>query len=275
MNTSPTKWDDLTPRILTGAVLLVVGVSMIWLGGIWFALLAAGVGGAMIWELSRMIAPARPSEALQAGMIAAAAVLLARVLPPAMVVPLLAAAVITGLVRLPGQRVMFAVAAAGILLASHGLISFRDDHGMLWLVWLVLVVVVTDISGYFGGKAIGGRKFWPSVSPKKTWAGIVSGWVAAGIVGTVFAFLTTAGFDLVWITMLVSFASQLGDIGESAVKRRTGVKDSSKLLPGHGGVWDRFDALLGAALLMLLLAQIFPVPEIARPGSPTIPAFGG
>lgn len=274
MTASPGKWGDLRERLMTAGVLLVVGVAAIWAGGIWFALLAAGVGGTMMWELSRMLAPERANEALQTGMLAAAAVLLARVLPDIAVLPILGAAVITGLTRLPRERLVFALYGSGILVASYGLVSFRDTHGMLWLVWLVLVVVVTDVFGYFGGRLIGGRKFWPRVSPKKTWAGILSGWAAAGVVGAVFAVYTTAGFDLVWITMMVSFASQMGDIAESAIKRRSGVKDSSALLPGHGGLWDRFDALLGASLMMLVFAFIYPVPEVAQPGVPTIPAFG-
>jgi phosphatidate cytidylyltransferase len=133
---------------------------------------------------------------------------------------------------------------------------------MAWLIWLVLVVVVTDIAGYFAGRIIGGPKFWPAVSPKKTWSGTIAGWVCAAIVGMVFLRFTTAGPDLPWISAALSLASQLGDIAESAIKRRMGVKDSSHLIPGHGGLLDRFDGLLGASLLMLLVALIVIVPEV-------------
>ena len=100
------------------------------------------------------------------------------------------------------------------------------------------------------------------VSPKKTWSGIVAGWLAAALIGAVFLKISTAGIDLLWISSVLAFASQLGDIAESAIKRRAGVKDSSNLIPGHGGLMDRFDGLLGAALLMLLVAQLTPVPVV-------------
>ncbi len=272
MTGQPSRWDDLRPRLMTAAVLLIVGVGAVWLGGVWFAFLAAAVAGIMTWELALMLAPERAPAAVQSGVLAAAAVLFSRVMPEMYVLPVLAAALFVGLVRVPRERLIYGAYGAAILLATYGLVRFRDEDGMLWLVWLILVVVVTDVGGYFGGRLIGGRKFWPRVSPKKTWAGILSGWAAAALVGTCFALYTTAGFDLVWITMLVSFASQMGDVAESAIKRRAGVKDSSKLLPGHGGLADRFDALLGAALLMLVFALVLPVPEVAYPGARTIPA---
>ena len=126
----------------------------------------------------------------------------------------------------------------------------------------MLVVIATDVFGYFAGRTLGGPKFWPSVSPKKTWSGTAAGWIAAGLVGLLFMLLTDAGWPIVWISMILSFASQMGDIAESALKRRMNVKDSSTLIPGHGGLFDRFDALLGAALFMLLVAYVFNVPGV-------------
>jgi phosphatidate cytidylyltransferase len=136
------------------------------------------------------------------------------------------------------------------------------SHVWLPAAMMVLVVVVTDIAGYFAGRIIGGPKFWPAVSPKKTWSGTVAGWLSAAVVGLIFLAISTAGIDLIWISSVLAFASQLGDIAESAIKRRAGVKDSSNLIPGHGGLMDRFDGLLGAALFMLLVAQLTPVPSV-------------
>lgn len=255
-------WEDLRPRVITGAVLVAIGTVAIWLGGLWFASLAALVTGIMVWELARMTNPDRPSEAMQLGLLMGAAVLLARYLPGIYAAPIIAAPALVGVSLLPKHRAIFALYAIGIGLAGYGLTVFRDVYGMLWLIWLVLVVVATDIAGYFGGKMIGGRKFWPAVSPKKTWAGILCGWAAAALIGAGFLAVTDAGRDLIWISAVLSFASQMGDIAESAVKRKVGVKDSSNLLPGHGGVFDRFDALLGAALFMLLVALVVDVPEL-------------
>jgi len=160
------------------------------------------------------------------------------------------------------MHVFTAILALGVLLAGYGLVEFRYTHGGTWLFWLLLVVIVTDIMGYFAGRVLGGPKFWPALSPKKTWSGTVAGWIGAAGVGALFISFTKAGWDLLWISMLLSLASQLGDITESAFKRRAGVKDSSALIPGHGGVFDRFDGALGAALFMLVVALVVDVPEV-------------
>jgi phosphatidate cytidylyltransferase len=126
----------------------------------------------------------------------------------------------------------------------------------------VAVVVASDVLGYFAGRMLGGPKFWPQISPKKTWSGTVAGWIGAALVGGVTAQALGASWLLVPISALVAFAGQLGDIAESWVKRRCGVKDASTLIPGHGGVLDRFDALIGAivALILLGLALDLPLP---------------
>jgi phosphatidate cytidylyltransferase len=142
-------------------------------------------------------------------------------------------------------------------------VKLRQDFGAIWLVWLVLVVAATDIFGYFAGRMIGGPKFWPRVSPKKTWSGTVAGWIAAAIVGAIFAAMTGAGGPLVSISVALSMAAQLGDISESVVKRRAGVKDSSNLIPGHGGFFDRFDGVLGASVFLLLIEQVVDFPGMA------------
>ena len=122
---------------------------------------------------------------------------------------------------------------------------------------MLLCVIATDVAGYFVGRIVGGPKFWPRVSPKKTWSGTVGGWVAAIIVGAAFdMFFVQVGPEIILLSVAVSFAGQMGDIAESAFKRRMGVKDASALIPGHGGYWDRFDALLGASLFMILMADV-------------------
>ena len=168
-----------------------------------------------------------------------------------------------GALALRKERLTFAGFALASIIAGWGLVTFRDTYGVLWINWLILVVEITDVAGYFAGRAFGGPKFWPASSPKKTWSGTVAGWVGAAILGAIFLTFTNAGRDLIWISVLVSFASQMGDITESALKRRMGVKDSSTLIPGHGGLFDRFDGLLGAALVMLLAALIVDVPDVA------------
>jgi phosphatidate cytidylyltransferase len=170
---------------------------------------------------------------------------------------------IIGAVVLKRERITFFIFSLGVQIAGYGLVHFRIDFGFTWLIWLVSIVVVTDIAGYFVGKSIGGPKFWPAISPKKTWSGTIGGWIGAALVGVVFVMLTNASWTIILLSVVMSFAGQMGDIAESALKRRQGVKDSSTLIPGHGGLFDRFDALLGASLFMLLFASVFDVPGVA------------
>ncbi|MEL6641606.1 MAG: phosphatidate cytidylyltransferase [Pseudomonadota bacterium] len=259
----PTKWDDLTVRVTSGAAMTVVGATGVILGGVWFQMMVVFVTAVMVWELWMMIRP----ESATSGMLLAAG--LASVMSGQLLqdtwggVLLFLIVPAIGALNLKTERVTFFCFALGIQVAGWGLIQFREDFGVIWILWMILVVVVTDIFGYFAGKAFGGPKFWPKISPKKTWSGTAAGWGAAGVVGFIFAVLTEASGLLVVISMILSFAGQMGDIAESALKRRMGVKDSSALIPGHGGLFDRFDALLGASLFMLLIVYVLGVPGLA------------
>lgn len=149
--------------------------------------------------------------------------------------------------------------AAGFLYAALVLIAsvlVRHDpaRGFLALMFVLLVVWATDIGGYFAGRTIGGPKLWPRISPKKTWAGALGGFGASLVVAAGFAVLQfgKAG-PLLALAAVLSVVSQLGDLFESAVKRRYGVKDSSHLIPGHGGLMDRLDGFIAA----IVIAAIF------------------
>ncbi len=255
---SASKWEDLKTRSLSALVMIAVGALDIWVGGGWFLALIAMVCGLMIWELVRMLAPSAPLIAKGLGVLASCAVAVAILVPTFAGVLALIAPVVAGAILLRAQRLVYVLYAPVIMLAAYALVSARAlEEGITWLVWLLLVVVVTDIAGYFAGKAFGGPKFWPSISPKKTWSGTAAGWAGAALVGAAFVPLTEAGPLLVVVSILTSFASQMGDIAESAIKRRMGVKDSSRLIPGHGGVLDRFDGLIGAAMLVLVVMLVF------------------
>jgi len=260
---NPTTWDDLTVRLVSSAAMTAVGAVGVILGGVWFQMLVVFVSAVMIWELWMMIREDEPTKGMLLAALAASVMSgqLANDSPWALllflVVPLI------GATQLKTEIKTFFIFALGIQVAGWGLVHFRMDYGFVWLIWLMSVVIVTDIFGYFAGKQFGGPKFWPKISPKKTWSGTVAGWVGAGLVGFIFTLFTNAGLVIILISMVLSFAGQMGDIAESALKRRMGVKDSSTLIPGHGGLFDRFDALLGAALFMLLVADVFDVPGVA------------
>lgn len=256
------KWNDLRVRVLSALVLVGIGVVDIWLGGPWFAALAILAGGLMIWELAMMHEPGRRSEAWALGAIAAVCLIAALNLQaPIAYLPLLMPCAVPFVLPRRGTKV-FAAYGTGVLFACFALVAFRQDYGLTWLFWLISVVIASDVGGYFGGRTFGGRKFWPSVSPKKTWSGTISGWVGAALVGAGFAVFSGASFWLIIVSPLIAFAAQLGDIAESGIKRRCGVKDSSRLIPGHGGLMDRFDGLIGATLAVFLWSLFGALPVI-------------
>ena len=128
----------------------------------------------------------------------------------------------------------------------------RDAHGLELLLWVFLVTWSTDIGAYFVGRAIGKRKLAPSISPGKTVEGLVGGMAVAAVVGGAFVLATGLGKPLLILAPLFALAAQAGDLFESGIKRRAGVKDSGTWLPGHGGVLDRLDGLVPVAVLTAL-----------------------
>jgi phosphatidate cytidylyltransferase len=158
--------------------------------------------------------------------------------------------------RSAGWIVVGIVYAAAALVASV-VVRLDPIWGFAALMFVLLIVWVTDIGGYFAGRGIGGPKLWPRVSPKKTWAGAIGGLVLSLAVAAGFAWFGLGRLlPLLVLATGLTIVSQLGDLFESAVKRRFGVKDSSHIIPGHGGLLDRLDgyvfAVVAAALIGFL-----------------------
>lgn len=261
MSATSGSFSDLRVRLISAVVMVVIGVLAIWAGGLVFLTLLGLVGAVMIWELSRMLdTKLANSKTIPLAMIGGAAILRAGYDSRIWALSVLFLAPAIGLVLLRRDRMLFLVYALIISFAVAGLFWIRAGLGLSWTVWLILVVVAADIGGYFFGRIVGGPKILPAISPKKTWSGTLGGWLLAALVGLGFMFWDTAGIGIVTLSVLTAFASQLGDVGESAVKRRGGVKDSSTLIPGHGGFLDRFDGLIGGALFALLWAIFLGLP---------------
>ena len=153
-------------------------------------------------------------------------------------------------------------AAAGFLYAAAAeiasvLLRLDPVKGFVALMFVLLIVWVTDSGGYFAGRGIGGPKLWPRVSPKKTWAGAIGGLAASLAVAYGFAAFGLGRIGpLLLLSGLLSVVSQLGDLFESAVKRRFGVKDSSHIIPGHGGLMDRLDGFVAAVVVAALFGVL-------------------
>lgn len=275
-------FGDLRARVLSAVAMIAIGAGALWAGGYVFAALAVVVAGLMGWELYRMLAPEAPAGRAEAhGLVAAVLVAVFSFAWGgwASVVALIAAAGIVA-VRAPRDRVIFGAYFALIVLAGHGLIVIRalPGAGAALVLTILLIVIASDVGGYFGGRLIGGPKFWPRVSPKKTWSGTVVGWALAVVAVWLFVNANTAltGIGHGWVVTLgplatvavvvLAFVGQMGDIAESAIKRRYGVKDSSALIPGHGGVLDRFDALIAVTVVVLILLLLIGAPVVPGPG---------
>lgn len=254
------RWADLRIRVISGLILITLGVVATFEGGVFFRSMIVAAVAVMTWELAGMGAdPADRNRLGIAGLAALCLFATIALVPPPMGLLLFLVPPIALLLTPRRDRVVIAGYALLILLAGAGFLALRQDGAMV-LLWLVLVVVVSDVLGYFAGRYFGGPKFWPGVSPKKTWSGTVAGWVGAALVGLIFVMAGAAGWSLLVFSPLVAFAGQLGDILESWIKRRAGVKDASNLIPGHGGLLDRFDALIGAVLAVVAISWVIPLP---------------
>jgi len=163
----------------------------------------------------------------------------------------------TKLVTGPGW-VVAGVGYAGVMLAAPIILRSDAQLGFLALLLLFAIVWTTDIFGYFAGRAFGGPKLMPAVSPKKTWSGAIAGALGAMIVAVLLAnqFGSFNRVAIASLALLLSVMSQLGDLLESWIKRQFGAKDASHLIPGHGGVMDRLDGFWAAALVACLIGLL-------------------
>ena len=247
---------NLLTRIIAAAVLIPLAVAIAYAGGwLWTVLVTlAAIGLYVEWLM--VVGGAADKRIVVSGVIA-----------------LVVAGLCLGLGRIEAALAVLAIGlvavglmtperrnwtAAGFLYAAVAEIAsvlLRLDavKGFVALIFVLLIVWVTDSGGYFAGRGIGGPKLWPRVSPKKTWAGSIGGFVASLAVAGVFAALDLgkAG-PLLMISGILSVVSQLGDLFESAVKRRFGVKDSGQIIPGHGGLLDRLDGFVAAVAVAAL-----------------------
>ncbi|MCA1748634.1 MAG: phosphatidate cytidylyltransferase, partial [Sphingomonadales bacterium] len=139
-------------------------------------------------------------------------------------------------------------------IATIAILFLREENGIALTLWTLAVVWGTDICAYFAGKLIGGPKLAPSYSPNKTWAGLVGGVGGAMLIGSIIALYAGLPRWLILLAGLFAIIAQLGDLYESWLKRRAGVKDASGIFPGHGGALDRLDGLMPVAIVMAVIS---------------------
>lgn len=207
--------SELAIRTLSGVAMIIVAIAAVVIGGYAFAILAAAAATAVFYEWTRLTKGWGPAWYI-------------------------------------GGFLYAAIAALALLWIRE-----RADNadGLRLVLWVFIVVWSVDIGAYFTGRAIGGPKLAPSISPGKTWAGFYGGVAAAALLGGAWALYSELNLVLLLLAPLFAAVAQGGDLFESWMKRRAGVKDSGDWLPGHGGVFDRVDGLLPVAILTAIAAM--------------------
>jgi phosphatidate cytidylyltransferase len=258
----PGKVSDLPTRFAAGLVMIAIAVVATYASGWPFRILAALAAAAMLVEWGDMHRVKRLWTWLAVALVAALLLAGTEYLYPAgasspeliesvdLEAAWLGFAAVGGialLAGLAGRRLALGWGVLYIGIPAFALVVLNWAWAELVL-WLFLVTWSTDIFAYFAGRAIGGGKLAPRISPNKTWAGLIGGIAGAAIVGWVAAWLMELDPLFLWLGAPLALLAQLGDLYESSVKRRHGAKDSGTLLPGHGGVLDRLDGLLPVAL---------------------------
>ncbi len=217
--------SNLILRVISSVVLAPIAIVVAWIGGVPFVVFWTVAASIVLWEWSALVKNASQVD---------------------MSLGWFAGWMVAGLVY------------AGVLLLCPIVLRGDPALGFVAMLFVFAIVWVTDIAAYFVGRAVGGPKLWPAVSPKKTWSGAVGGTlggIAAGLLVVKLAGLVVAPM-LVIVALALSVAAQLGDLLESAIKRHFGAKDSGQLIPGHGGLMDRLDGFLTAAAAAVMVGLL-------------------
>lgn len=273
----PKKHSELFLRVVFGLIMAVFALGIAVVGDTLFALFWTVASIVVLREWLQLVAV--PSSRLiwlwlvgSVGLVMSGAMAeLSETLNPLSLWPSMVAALIVAIFAGNERR---AWTGAGVLYAAVIAIvpaDLRGDvaHGLVAILWLFAIVWISDVLAYFSGRAFGGPKLWPAVSPKKTWSGAVGGFVG-GVTGalcvvygmaSLFGFGWYHGATLIVMTLIGAIISQAGDLSESALKRHFNVKDSGHLIPGHGGVMDRLDSFWAVALFLYVAVLLIGPPQ--------------
>jgi phosphatidate cytidylyltransferase len=252
---------ELALRVGSAVVLAPLAIGVAYIGGWPFALFWGAAAIGVLWEWTALVAEGDRRSVLMAGAVSLVlALALAQTHHLVAAIIVLAMGALAAAALAPAERRIWA--ACGIPYAGAiglaPIVLRSDERGFLVIMLLFAIVWATDIAAYFAGRALGGPKLMPRVSPKKTWSGALAGTVAAILVAVAIA--KSAGLAglvaIAIMAILLSVVAQAGDLFESALKRRFGAKDSSHLIPGHGGLMDRLDGFVAAAFLAAVIGLL-------------------
>ena len=222
----PAGLSNLILRVISSAVLAPIAIIVAWAGGVPFVVFWTVAASIVLWEWSALVRNSSAGEARNFGWFVGW--------------------MVAGLLY------------AGVLLLGPIILRRDPAFGLAAILFVFAIVWATDIAAFFAGRAIGGPKLWPAVSPKKTWSGAIGGAlgaVAGGLLVARMAGLVVAPM-LVIVALGLSVIAQAGDLLESVIKRHFGAKDASQLIPGHGGLMDRLDGFLTAAAAAVMVGLL-------------------
>jgi len=256
--------SELTLRTLVGIALIAVAAIALLVGGVVFWALTCVVALLMMAEWSDLFAvPPRAKRLAQFALVVPLAIMCPWAAGPGFFALglLIGAAFFTVIVT---QRPPLMIGTIYCGLPVLSLVLIREQHdGIVFAFWTMALVWVTDIGAYFAGRSIGGAKLAPAISPNKTWAGLFGGIVLAALFGILMHYAYGLALRLTLASPALAVVAQAGDLYESWLKRRAGVKDSGNILPGHGGVLDRLDGLVPvapvAAALVVVVPKLYPL----------------
>jgi phosphatidate cytidylyltransferase len=253
------RGSELALRVGSALVLVPLAIGSAYVGHWPFALLWGAAAMGVLWEWTSLVAGADRRSALMTG---AASLALALAFAVAglflAAISVLAISTLAAAALAPAERRMWiagAIPYAGALGLAPIVLRSDPQDGFLAVIFLFAVVWTTDIVAYFVGRAVGGPKLIPQVSPKKTWSGAIGGMLAAVVVAVALAKAAalTGLFAIAMLAVILSVCAQAGDLFESVLKRRFDAKDSGHLIPGHGGLMDRLDGFIAASVVAALI----------------------
>jgi phosphatidate cytidylyltransferase len=268
---APASRNELAQRVASGLVMAALAIAAVVLGGWPFVLFWGAAALGVFWEWSAIVADGAVAVRLAGAAALVVAALAAGAGQPYTALIALAGGAGMAAAMCPQRRIWGAagIVYAGVVVLAPVVLRRDDELGLAAILFLFAVVWATDILGYFIGRAVGGPKLAPQISPKKTWSGACGGALGALAAGVavVQVVVMPAGFIAVAsIALVLSIIAQAGDLFESGVKRRFGVKDAGHVIPGHGGLMDRLDGFLAAAAVAALIGLVRGGPDASARG---------
>jgi phosphatidate cytidylyltransferase len=265
--------SNLSLRVISGVILAAIVLGLTLAGGLLFRSLAIAIGAAILFEWCSItgVALDRVRTAILGAGFFSLSLLVMFDVGEAVIWIFFVAAISACVIADQLRRGAF-WSSAGLFYAGFSTVSLdflrADGRGLVTLLFLFAVVWATDIFAYFTGRAMGGPKLAPRISPGKTWSGAIGGAVCAMAAGTAIAAFSGSGYgaSVAIVALILSVASQIGDLFESWVKRKFGRKDSSHIIPGHGGVMDRVDGLVIAAMALYVTINLWNQPAFLTGG---------